>query len=138
MIRQPFRARFRSGSFDFTLLSAHTSPSINLKELEGLEKFFRQVEESEDDVIVLGDLNADCDHLKEYEQISFRDERYNWIFDDDVDTTVARTHCAYDRFIMTETIEDYTGTRGRYFKVPENISEHYVIWAEFSTTKDTD
>ena len=140
MVRQPFKGYFKAGSFDFTLLTAHTSPSINLDELEGLEYFYRQVEnEGESDIIVLGDLNADCSYLKLSEDISFRRPEYIWVVNNTSDTTVSKTDCAYDRFIFkNNTLEDYTGSWGIYKKVPDNVSDHYLIWAEFSTTEDSD
>ncbi len=138
MVRQPFRARFRAGDFDFVLLNVHTSPGINLRELEGLEYFYRQ-EREEPDVIVLGDLNADCSYLRAGDSISLREPGYIWVFGDDVDTTVARTDCAYDRFIFTSpTSEDFTGRLGIVRGIPPDVSDHYLIWAEFYTGRDSD
>ena len=140
MVRQPFKAEFRAGVFDFVLLTVHTSPSVNVQELEGLEYFFRMTEaEGEPDVIVLGDLNADCRYLKASDNISFKQPGYFWVVDDNSDTTVSKTDCAYDRFIFKNpTLEDYTGDWGVYSNVTEEVSDHYLIWVEFSTTRDTD
>jgi hypothetical protein len=89
-VRQPFKAEFRAGVFDFILLTAHTSPSINVQELEGLEFFFREAESGDEpDVIVLGDLNADCSYLGDSDSISFRQPGYFWVVDDNSDTTVS-------------------------------------------------
>ncbi len=138
MVRQPFRARFRAGDFDFVLLNVHTSPGINLDELEGLEYFYRQ-ERDEPDVIVLGDLNADCSYLKPDDDIGLRNPEYIWPFGDDVDTTVSGTDCAYDRFIFTSpTSEDFTGRLGIVRGMPPTVSDHYLIWAEFYTGRDSD
>ncbi len=140
MVRQPFKAYFRADSFDFILLTAHTSPSINVQELEGLESFYRQTESGgEPDIIVLGDLNADCGYLGPSDNISFRGPEYVWVVSDTADTTVSATDCAYDRIIFTNsTSEDYAGNWGIYTNVPKNVSDHYLIWAEFSTTSDND
>ena len=140
MVRQPFKARFRAGDFDFTLITAHTSPSINVQELEGLEYFYRQAEpEGEPDIIVLGDLNADCTYLKASDGIALRGSEYIWVVDDDSDTTVAKTDCAYDRFIFKNpTNEDYTGNWGIYTGVPDDVSDHYLVWVEFSLDRDSD
>jgi hypothetical protein len=95
MVRQPFKAEFRAGEFDFVLLTAHTSPSRNLQELEGLEFFYRETEaEGEPDVIILGDLNADCGYLKPTDFISLREPDYIWVVGDGCDTTVSGTVCA--------------------------------------------
>jgi hypothetical protein len=140
MVRQPFKAMSRAGKFDFKLLTVHTSPSINLQELKGLEYIYREIEgEGEPDVIVMGDLNADCRYLKTSDRIGLRDAKYIWVVDDESDTTVSSTDCAYDRFIMGRpTAEDFTGNWGIYTNITGEISDHYLIWAEFSTTKDTD
>jgi deoxyribonuclease-1-like protein len=140
MIRQPFKASFRAGDFDFVLLTAHTSPGINFRELEGLEYFYREaLKDGEPDVIVLGDLNADCSYLSPDESISFREPEYIWVVGDDADTTVAGTDCAYDRFIFrAPTREDFTGSWGITGGIEDYASDHYLVWAEFSTERDTD
>jgi hypothetical protein len=140
MVHQPFKARFNAGNFDFVLLTAHTRRSINLQELEGLEFVYKQVEsEGEPDVIIVGDLNADCDYLKETDAIALRDSAYIWVVADDDDTSVAAEPCAYDRFIFkSPTSEDFTGTWSIVKDIADNISDHYLIWAEFWTNKDND
>ncbi|MDR1411347.1 MAG: endonuclease, partial [Spirochaetaceae bacterium] len=56
----------------------------------------------------------------------------------------------YDRFIITsEAAEDFTGNFGvirfdeiydfeRMGIVPRAVSDHYPVWAEFYTDRDTD
>lgn len=140
MVRQPYKAKFRAGGFDFVMLTAHTSPEQNLHELEGLEYFFRQAgTEGEPDVILMGDLNADCSYLKEADPIALRGIDRVWLVSDDTDTTVAATHCAYDRIILTPSaVEDFTGRWGIVKDVPPTVSDHYLVWAEFYIDKDTD
>jgi deoxyribonuclease-1-like protein len=138
MVRQPFMARFRAGEFDFVLLNVHTSPGMNPMELEGLEYFCREAGEEEPDVIILGDLNADCGYLKPDDDIGLRNPEYIWPFGDDVDTTVSGTDCAYDRFIFRgPTSEDFTGRLGMVRGMPPDVSDHYLIWAEFYTERDS-
>ncbi len=141
MVRQPFEGRFRTpGGFDFVLLTAHTSPSRNIEELQALDYFCRQAEsEGEPDVILVGDLNADCNYLREGEDIALRGPGYIWVIPDSTDTTVSRTDCAYDRVIFREaTKEDFTGKWGVVTDIPDNVSDHYLIWAEFWTGRDSD
>jgi deoxyribonuclease-1-like protein len=140
MVRQPFKAKFRAGKFDFVLLTVHTSPSINLQELEGLDYFYKETEEEgEPDIIILGDLNAGCNYLKPSDKISLRVKEYIWVVNDGSDTTVSSTKCAYDRIIFkSPTSEDFTGNWGVYKEITADISDHYLIWAEFWTGKDTD
>lgn len=139
-LRQPFKGKFKAGSFDFVLLTLHTKPSANVQELEGLEFFYGQVaSEGEPDVIVLGDLNADCTYLRDSDSIALKSSEYIWVVDDVADTTVSNTDCAYDRFIFRNpTAEDYTGTWGIRTDIPENVSDHYLVWAEFFLGKDSD
>ena len=140
MVRQPFEARFMAGEFDFVLLTAHTSPKRNLEELDALDYFFRQAKSrGEPDVILLGDLNADCNYLREGEQIALRGPGYIWVIPDDTDTTVSRTDCAYDRVIFGEaTKEDFTGRWGVVRDIPDNVSDHNLIWAEFWVDRDSE
>lgn len=151
MMRQPFFVTFNAGDFDFTLVTAHTSPSRNLKELKALHGFYCEIQNmdaNQNDVILLGDLNADCDYLSETKKIDLRKPEYIWVIDNARDTTVGSTNCAYDRIIFTQaTKEDYTGKWGvfrfdEYYdlgkKTALKLSDHYPVWAEFYTDKDTD
>jgi hypothetical protein len=112
MVRQPFEGKFRAGGFDFILPTVHTSPSINLQELDRLERFYRQIEsEGEPDVIILGHLNADCSYLRPTDAIALRSPGYIWVVENGSDTTVSVSHCALDPLIFkAPTVEDFTGT----------------------------
>jgi endonuclease/exonuclease/phosphatase family metal-dependent hydrolase len=136
MLRQPFKGNFRAGEFEFTLLTAHTSPSKNAEELEGLELFFRDAEsEGNKNIILLGDFNADCSYLRPSDNIALRGSRYIWAVEDSADTTVSNTDCAYDRFIFTKEVQDYyTGQWGVVTDISLDVSDHYLVWAEFSTS----
>lgn len=141
MVREPFRIYFKAGLFEFHLLTVHTSPSRNLKELKGLEKFYEEIWYNHDpDVIILGDVNADCDYLKDADKPKVFDRDYYWwVVNDDEDTTVSGTNCAYDRFIFSwPTGWNWTGKYGIVKNIPDNVSDHYLIWAEFDTTTDND
>lgn len=152
MSRQPFYATFKAGSFDFTLATAHTSPSNNVSELNALYDFYNKIQRAdkkEKDVILLGDLNADCAYLRKSADIKLAGPKFTWIIDKATDTTVRKSRdCAYDRIIFTgATAEDYAGKYGVLnFDEVNNIgeqaalkvSDHYPVWAEFYTDKDTD
>ena len=47
----------------------------------------------------MGDLNADCGYLNNAEKkaLLLRDSNFHWWINDDADTTVKSTSCAYDR-----------------------------------------
>jgi hypothetical protein len=36
------------------------------------------------------------------------------------------------------TVEDYAGNWGIYRNITDEVSDHYLVWAEFATTRDTD
>ncbi|MHA2065118.1 MAG: hypothetical protein ACXABY_12145, partial [Candidatus Thorarchaeota archaeon] len=144
MIRQPFRADFMAGDFGFTLVNTHTSPGINRDELAGLEYFFIQAVSDpgmgvNEDVVVLGDLNAGCSYLGQDEEILLRNPEYIWAIPDNADTTVSQTNCSYDRFIFRQpTEEDFTGRWGMDRSIPDSVSDHYLVWAQFYTDRDSD
>lgn len=57
-------------------------------------------------VMILGDLNADCNYvtIKGWRAVRLRsDPKFRWLIGDEQDTTVReKTHCAYDRSVTAE------------------------------------
>ena len=54
----------------------------------------------EPNLMILGDLNADCNYVSKtkWRHIAMKtDKSFKWWIGDDADTTVKKTHCAYDR-----------------------------------------
>ena len=54
------------------------------------------------DVLMMGDFNADCSYVGSNDWSSiglWTDNRFNWLIDNYADTTVSSTDCAYDRFV---------------------------------------
>ncbi|XP_024915055.1 deoxyribonuclease I-like 1-like isoform X5 [Cynoglossus semilaevis] len=107
--REPFIARFHSHTTlvkDLVLIGQHTSPKTAMKEMDELYTVFKEVYKTwqTDNVIILGDLNADCNYvtIKGWRSVRLRsDPRFVWLIGDEKDTTVReRTHCAYDRIIV--------------------------------------
>lgn len=134
MHRQPYVAHFTFGNFDFALMSVHTSPSSNLEELVGLDMFYRRVlNGTEQEVIILGDLNADCSYLSQEDKIALRE--FKWIVDDSEDTTVSKTDCAYDRFVLSPSLEKSYLRYGIDRNVSDDVSDHYIVWAQFDFMK---
>ena len=60
------------------------------------------------DIIVLGDFNADCGYASTYELNQLTSKpRHLWVVPDSADTTFSEnTHCAYDRIVLANDIED--------------------------------
>ena len=115
--------------------------------MDAVVKYAQSVN-SDDEFIVMGDLNADCSYFNEDSTSTLSSNDYYWCIDNSVDTTTKSTDCTYDRIIITNTaISDFTGDSGvfRYdmeygLTVDETtaISDHYPIYAEFWCKGDTD
>ena len=145
--REPYMARFRTGDFDFVLITLHSDPDETPQELDSLPLALDYAREryEEDDFILLGDMNADCNYLKEGEDISLRNGSFIWLVGDDADTTVKSTDCAYDRIIiLNSTLDEYSGIFGIFRfdeeyglnqSMAESVSDHYPVWATFITSQ---
>ena len=145
--REPYMARFRAGDFDFVLITLHSDPDETPEELDSLPEVFREAREEypEDDFILLGDLNADCNYLRPDDNISLRSDEYIWLVGDEADTTVKSTDCAYDRIIITNsTSAEYSGTWGIFRfdqeyglnqSMAEDVSDHYPVFATFISSQ---
>jgi deoxyribonuclease-1-like protein len=104
----------------------HLKPANVSSELEALEDAVgvRDKEEGvRDGVVLIGDLNADCGYYSG--RGHFLD--WVWVVGDDVDTTVGATDCAYDRVVVSGSVE----VKGwGVEEVGEDVSDHYLVWVE--------
>ncbi|XP_050997710.1 deoxyribonuclease-1-like 1 isoform X1 [Acomys russatus] len=107
--REPFVAQFTLPSKilpSVVLVPLHTTPKDVEKELNALYDVFLDVSNrwQNEDVILLGDFNADCASLtkKRLNSLLLRTEAgFQWVIPDGADTTVrASTNCTYDRIVM--------------------------------------
>lgn len=153
-VRAPLLARFSTlAGFDFVLATVHVKPDdakAEIDELVYVMKYGRDRFPSQQDVIILGDLNADCGYFNEETAISaLRGPDYLWAIGDELDTNVAASECTYDRILFARAVteEDYTGNHGvfRFDEVlglsaaaTKDVSDHYPVWVQFATTEDTD
>lgn len=150
--REPFVAYFKAknGSFDFLVIDIHVDPDAAKSEINDLPNVITDASNhfSEKDVILLGDMNADCQYLDENDQtLTLRNQIYRWLITNDMDSNVAESSCTYDRIITTLTLnEDFAGSVGVFrfdqqFELDcpaKEISDHYPVYAEFFVDKDTD
>ena len=153
--REPYLAEFEAGNFDFVLANIHTSPKDARKEIQALQdvvRFAQSHYKGENDIIVLGDFNADNPgrhYFSESVTSGFRSSQYFWVVPDGADTTVKPTVFTYDRivFLKKYTSPDYLGVWGVFdFKLKyglsqkfaESVSDHFPVYAEFSTAVDDD
>ncbi|MFN7991364.1 MAG: endonuclease/exonuclease/phosphatase family protein [Candidatus Micrarchaeia archaeon] len=145
--REPFIARFRSasGNFTFVLMVIHTEPDSTPEELNDLPKAVDDAKKKfpdEHDFIILGDMNADCSYLRPTDNISLRGPAYTWLIPDTADTTTKSTDCAYDRIILADGAKENYAGRWGIFRFDqeyglnqtqtEAVSDHYPVWAEFN------
>ncbi|MBA87009.1 MAG: hypothetical protein CMB29_02960 [Euryarchaeota archaeon] len=140
--REPYFTQFEllnasgnSSGFDFTLFTIHTKPASALAEIDALHEVIQSYQENnsdETDVILLGDLNADCSYATAQElwESPLRLPQYNWLVNDIADTTVSSTDCAYDRIITIEDLNGrLVGTWGIDTSITNtSVSDHYPVW----------
>ena len=140
--REPYFTQFEllnasgnSSGFNFTLFTIHTKPASALAEIDALHEVIQSYQENnsdETDVILLGDLNADCSYATAQElwESPLRLPQYNWLVNDIADTTVSSTDCAYDRIITIEDLNGrLVGTWGIDTSITNtSVSDHYPVW----------
>lgn len=143
--REPLVARFRAKTvppeqaFTFTLINIHTDPDETDIELDALDDAFRSVQENgwrEDDVILLGDLNEDEQHLGQLGRIP----GIRWVVSGVPTNT--RGSKSYDNILFDSgsTVEhtgrwgvlDFREEFGLTMDEALDISDHMPVWAEFS------
>jgi hypothetical protein len=91
-------------------------------------KTLESVVNSSGDVMILGDLNADCSYYSPAKSPEF--DSWFWAIKDNEDTTVASTDCAYDRIILNMQAKDQFIDYGIDKNVTADVSDHYLVWAE--------
>ena len=142
--REPFVARFRtrtnSGAapFSFWMVNSHTDPDEVKAEVDALAGAFQIMQTArpdEDDVILLGDLNASEQQLGRLGQVP----GIMWVVTGT--TTNTRRNKAYDNILFSRlNTTEYTGRWGVvdvqsvFGLTPEQaleVSDHFPVWAEF-------
>ncbi|XP_069502458.1 deoxyribonuclease-1-like [Ambystoma mexicanum] len=150
-IREPFVARFSSPTTvvkDLVLVSIHTSPDYAVREVDALFDVWEDAQQRllTQDILVLGDYNADCKYVtsKHWPSIRLRQsQQLHWLISDEEDTTVSEnTHCAYDRFVVSgvnllnaivpETARafNYHSAYGLSYDMAKAVSDHYPVELE--------
>ena len=145
--REPFIAEFKikANKEKIVLINIHTPPKFATREIKKLPEVIVDAMKrySNVNIILLGDLNADCTYFKEntYKQI-FSPDIYIWTTPNKFDTTVKITDCTYDRIILTMPMAPYYyDKRGVFkfdkaYKLPYNfatqVSDHYPVWIQLS------
>lgn len=111
--RNPFVAHIRpiNSSQSFSIVGAHIAPRDVQNELNAMllvTNFTKETFENEN-VILFGDFNADCNYLSNADKTNLaliKDTNFLWHIKDGTDTTTGKfTNCAYDRIISTGTTQ---------------------------------
>ncbi len=144
--REPFVGRFQvigpGQPFQFSLINMHTDPDEIKTELDVLADVYvnvRQYEYPEDDVMLLGDLNAPPNKFQRLGTIPAFVPLINGI------PTNTRKNKTLDNIIADRiATREFTGRAGtidleKMFNIPlddaERISDHLPVWAEFTVNE---
>ncbi|KAM7401618.1 hypothetical protein PAMP_016920 [Pampus punctatissimus] len=107
--RDPYILRFsclNTELKDLVLIPVHTKPEDSDVELDELYDVFQHVKKKwrTDNVMILGDFNADGSYVSKTEMKSIRirsDKNFHWLIGDDVDTTAStKNDHTYDRIVV--------------------------------------
>jgi hypothetical protein len=149
---EPFLAPFeaKKGNFDFVLITLRADSDRAEEEINGLPdvvEYAKTKFQSEDDFIILGDLSSDCTYFDENGASSLKTSEFIWLTDNSEDTSVKTIDCTFDRIIITPgASEDFTGESGVFkfdseygmsYSDSQEVTDHYPVFAEFWTHKDT-
>ncbi len=124
--RPPIEVVFNTQDYNLTVYNIHIKPDDAAKELDFLEE---AVKDTSGNVVVLGDLNADCSYYDRSKENNF--DGWNWLISDDQDTTSSSTNCAYDRIILNNDANKEVVSSGIYTTgINKEVSDHYLVWVE--------
>ena len=144
--REPLVGWFRAlgpsadQAFTFSLINIHTDPDDVAEEVDVLDDAFRAVmndDRNEDDVILLGDLNADPAHFGQLGEVSGITPLIHA-----PQKTNTRGSKLYDNLVLRlESTPEFTGRAGvkdllRDYNLSMeqaiDVSDHLPVWGEFS------
>jgi endonuclease/exonuclease/phosphatase family metal-dependent hydrolase len=140
--REPFQGRFvllnETGNhtdFDLSFITIHTKPAAAVDEIDALGEVastYLEDNPDEDDLVILGDFNADCSYASEQDisNSALAGGNYTWLVGNDADTTVSRSSCAYDRILTNGDLSGRLTSNWGIDRVFEdsNVSDHYPVW----------
>lgn len=148
-IREPYYASFRSGGFDFKIMTVHilygdraSDRTGEMKQIANVYEYYQE-KDSENDLILTGDFNT---------QPTQDNFDYIWAIPDvtvaiqEGKSTIGKTGNLYDNIIFDSNTDEYTRLNGiHYFdsgmerdEAKKAISDHRPVWAVFCTGVDDD
>ncbi len=150
--REPYVASFRSGDFDFTLVGIHVKPDDAENEIGNLTVVVTSIlsaNPGEDDVIIMGDFNADGGYFDEDGPSPFRGGDYHWVVENTMDT-MTKTDWTYDRIVLLNgtyqgeyvmdscTVFYFDAAYSLNQELTEDVSDHYPVYAVYRTDQSDD
>jgi hypothetical protein len=124
--RSPIRIDIYYKNYSLSIYNIHTKPDNVSLELTNLEHLVDS-EMSKRNIIILGDLNADCYYYDVYSASEFKD--WKWLIENAADTTSGDSNCAYDRIIMNDDVHnEYLQSGIDTNDIDEKVSDHYLVW----------
>jgi len=151
--REPYVVRFKAPSAavkDFFIAGIHTSPEQAKEEINDLVKVYDAAVKrfKLTDGVIMGDFNAACSYFakKYWKDNDLRtDQRFLWLIGDDINTTVGKSDCAYDRFVVAGSkLRQYSKNAKTYYydddykvelELAKLVSDHYPIEFQISGDK---
>jgi deoxyribonuclease-1-like protein len=131
--RPPLRNEFQVGEYTFTVYNLHAKPDDVKRELAYLEL---EANNAEGNVIIIGDLNADCGYYSQRFEPEFG-TGWHWVIPNTARTNMGQTPCAYDRAIFNDDAYYEFINYGVYTTgITKEHSDHYPIWVEINVTFD--
>jgi len=128
--RPPIEVVFDINGHELIIYNIHTKPDKVKLELKALEEVIRD----KGNVIILGDLNADCSYYDSADNAEL--DNLIWVVNDWEDTTASGTNCAYDRIIMNEeAYKKFVKYSVDKEGIDTNVSDHYIAWVEVAVDK---
>ncbi|XP_014746469.1 PREDICTED: LOW QUALITY PROTEIN: deoxyribonuclease-1-like 2 [Sturnus vulgaris] len=90
---------------EFVLVPLHSAPHDAVAEIDALYDVYLAIinKWGTDNMIFLGDFNADCSYVQPSDWSSIRlrtSDIFKWLIPDSADTTVGKSDCAYDRIVV--------------------------------------
>uniref|UniRef100_A0A8B9U8P1 Deoxyribonuclease n=1 Tax=Anas zonorhyncha TaxID=75864 RepID=A0A8B9U8P1_9AVES len=90
---------------EFVMVPLHSAPHDAAAEIDALYDVYLAVlnKWGTDNIVFLGDFNADCAYVKPSDWASIRlrtSDIFKWLIPDSSDTTVGKSDCAYDRIVV--------------------------------------
>jgi endonuclease/exonuclease/phosphatase family metal-dependent hydrolase len=125
--RPPLRFTATRNNISYTFYTIHIKPDDAQNEISWLDYLINDLEPEFQNIIALGDFNADCSY---YDETTPDFKGWTRVITNSDDTTQGQKDCAYDRVLM----RDPSILSNKYGIYTQNLtkkhSDHYPLWFE--------